>query len=158
MNYSIKRLIRRRQKALANNNLVEYNQLQNKVNRDRKACRAKYYDAKVKDLKASKPAQWCKEIKQVSGFSKVERASPIADLQHLADEGKDPKHLANVINDAFLSPITAFTPLATPDAHAHAYTCQQDPPCPIYEFSVLRNYRCLIRTKHPDPMESPRGY
>ena len=55
MNNSIKRLIRRRQKALANDNLVEYNQLRNKVNRDRKACRAKYYDAKVKDLKACKP-------------------------------------------------------------------------------------------------------
>ena len=58
MNNSLKRLIRRRQKALANNNLAEYKQLRNKVNRDRKACRAKYYDAKVKDLKACKPAQW----------------------------------------------------------------------------------------------------
>ena len=52
--------------------------------------------------------------------AKVERASPIADLQHLADEGEDPRHLANVINDAFLSPMTAFTPLVTPDAHARA--------------------------------------
>ena len=43
MNNSLKRLIRRRQKALANNNLAEYKQLRNKVNRDRKACRAKYY-------------------------------------------------------------------------------------------------------------------
>ena len=59
-------------------------------------------------------------IKQLSGFSKVERASPIADLLHLADEGEDPRHLANVINDAFLSPMTAFTPLVTPDAHARA--------------------------------------
>ena len=55
MNNSLKRLIRRRQKALANNNLAEYKQLRNKVNRDRKACRAKYYDAKVKALKACKP-------------------------------------------------------------------------------------------------------
>ena len=123
MNNSLKRLIRRRQKALANNNLAEYKQLRNKVNRDRKACRAKYYDAKVKDLKACKPAQWWKEIKQLSGFSKVERASPIADLLHLADEGEDPRHLANVINDAFLSPMTVFTPLVTPDAHARARVC-----------------------------------
>ena len=55
MNNALKRLIRRRQKALANNNLAEYKQLRNKVNRDRKACRAKYYDAKVKALKACKP-------------------------------------------------------------------------------------------------------
>ena len=51
MDNSLKRLIRRRQKALTNNNVAKYNQLWNKVNRDRKACRAKYYDAKVKDLK-----------------------------------------------------------------------------------------------------------
>ena len=47
MNNSLKRLIRRRQKALTNNNLTEYNQLLNKVNRVPKACRVKYYDAKV---------------------------------------------------------------------------------------------------------------
>ena len=80
MNNSLKCLICRRQKALTNNNLAEYNQLRNKVNRDQKACRAKCYDAKVKDLKACKPAQWWKEIKQLSGFSKVECASPIADF------------------------------------------------------------------------------
>ena len=38
MKNSLKRLIRRQQKALANNNLAEYNQLRNKVNRDQKAC------------------------------------------------------------------------------------------------------------------------
>lgn len=86
MNNSLKRLIRRRQKALTNN-LAEYNQLPNKVNRDQIACRAKHYDAKVRDLKVCKPAQWWKEIK-LSGFSKVERASPIADLQHFAGGGE----------------------------------------------------------------------
>ena len=80
MNNSPKCLIFCLQKALTNNNLAEYNQLRNKVNRDQKACWAKCYNAKVKDLKACKPAQWWKEIKQLSGFSKVERASPIADF------------------------------------------------------------------------------
>lgn len=151
MNNSLKRLIRRRQKALTNNNLAEYNQLRNKVNRDRKACRAKYYDAKVKDLKACKPVQWWKEIKQLSGFSKIERASPIADLQHLTDEGEDPKHLANVINDAFLSPMSAFIPLAMPDFHAHAYTHQQEPPRPISEFSVIKKPSALNTNKASGP-------
>jgi len=96
-----------------------------------KACRAKYYDAKVKDFKACKPAQWWKEMKQLSGFSTVARASPFLDLQHLADEGEDPRHLANVMNDAFLSLMTVFTPLVTPDVHAYANTCQQDPPPPV---------------------------
>ena len=109
-----------------------------KVNRDRIACRAKHYDAKVKDLKVCKSAQWWKEIK-LSGFSKVERTSPIADLQHFAGGGKDPKHLANIINDTFLSAMSAFTttptPLATPDVHAFANVHQQEPPRPISEFS-----------------------
>ena len=62
MNNSLKRLICRRKKALTNNNLAKYNQLWNKVNRVRKACQAKYYDAKVKDLKACVCAQLWKEI------------------------------------------------------------------------------------------------
>ena len=159
MNNSLKRLIRRRQKALTNNNLAEYNQLRIKVNRVRKARREKYYDAKVKDLKACKPAQWWKEIKQLSGFSKVDRASPIADLQHLADEREDPKHLANVINDAFLSPMSAFTPLATPDvhahAHAHAYIHQQEPPRPLSEFSVFKKLSTLNTNKASGPDRIP---
>ena len=38
MNNSPKCLIFCPQKALTNNNLAEYNQLRNKVNRDQKAC------------------------------------------------------------------------------------------------------------------------
>ena len=149
MNNSLKCLIRRRQKELTNNNLAVYNQLRSKVNRDRKVFWAEYYGAKVKDLKACKPAQWWKEIKQLSGFSKVERANPIADLQHLADEGEDPKHLAHVINDAFLSPMSAFTPLATSET-SPSYIW------PISQSS--RHYRRLTRTKRPDLIESPLGY
>ena len=93
------------------------------------------------------------QIKQLSGFSKDERASPIADLQHLADEGEDPRHFANVINDVFLSPMTAFTPLVTPDAHAHARacTCQQDLPRPISEFSVFEKLSALNTNKASGP-------
>ena len=63
--------------------------------------------------------------------------SPIADLQHLADEGEDPRHLANVINNAFLSPMSDFTPLVTPDVHAHVNTRISDPLRLISEFSVF---------------------
>ena len=132
MHNSLKRLISHRQKVLTNRNLVEYTLLTNRVNRERKVCRAKYYEAKVKDLKKCKPAQWWKEIKQLSGFSKVEHANPIADLQQLADEGEDPKHLANVINDAFLSPMSTFNPTAhVHSIRAHARTPTRISPCYI---------------------------
>ena len=66
-----------------------------------------------------------------------------------ADEGEDPRHLANVINDAFLSPMTAFTPLVAPDAHARARACacQQDLPRPISEFSVFEKLSALNTNK-----------
>ena len=88
MDNSLKRLIRRRQKALTNNNVAEYNQLWNKVNRDRKACRAKYYDAKVKDLKACKPAQWWKEIKQLVASLKSSARAPSQTSNTLPMRGK----------------------------------------------------------------------
>ena len=47
--------------------------------------------------------------------------------------------------------MTAFTPLATPDAHAHGYTCQQDPPRPISEFSVFEKLSALKTNKASGP-------
>ena len=114
-------------------------------------CRAKYYEAKVKDLKKCKPAQWWKEIKQLSGFSKVERANPIADLQHLADEGEDPKQLANVINDAFPTLLSAFTPLATSNLYVHTHAHLQESPRPISEFSVFKKLSTLNTNKASGP-------
>ena len=43
--------------------------LRNKVNRERKTCRAKYYEAKVNYLKECKPSMWWKEVKKLSGMS-----------------------------------------------------------------------------------------
>ena len=47
--------------------------------------------------------------------------------------------------------MTAFTPLATPDAHAHTYTCQQDPLCSISEFSVFKKLLGLNTNKACGP-------
>ena len=51
MNSNLKRLIKKRQKAFAQNNHTLYKQLRNKVNRCRKNCRKLYYEAKVNKLK-----------------------------------------------------------------------------------------------------------
>lgn len=48
-----KRLIKKRQEALANDNIVTFNYYRNLVNRQRKTCRAKFYASKVKDLNES---------------------------------------------------------------------------------------------------------
>ena len=52
---SLKSLIHRRQKALALRNMMDYRSLRNRINHDRKACRSKYYAAKVQHLKECKP-------------------------------------------------------------------------------------------------------
>lgn len=59
----LKRLVSIRQKALARGDHAEYRVLRNRVNRERKSCRAKFYESKVEHLKESKPATWWSEVK-----------------------------------------------------------------------------------------------
>ena len=56
--------IRRLQRALTLGNFTGFRLLRNGVNRERKACRAKYYDAKVAYLKDCKPSVWWSEVKK----------------------------------------------------------------------------------------------
>ena len=84
--------------------------LRNCVNRERKICRAKYYEAKVSHLRECKPSVWWKEVKKLSGMSPASetRANTSKLLQHL---GFSPGVLANYINSAFLTPMQIFEPL-----------------------------------------------
>lgn len=43
-NQSLKKMIRTRQKALAQGDLHTFRSLRNRINRERKVCRAKYFD------------------------------------------------------------------------------------------------------------------
>ena len=47
MSKSLKQAIYRRQKALAQGNVSVFKTLRNRVNRERKSCRAKFYKSKV---------------------------------------------------------------------------------------------------------------
>ena len=58
INSSLKDLIRRWQRALAENNQPMFRFLRNRVNRERKICRWRYYDSKVSQLKECKPSAW----------------------------------------------------------------------------------------------------
>ena len=55
MNHHLKSLIHKRQLALATANKHRFNHLRNAVNRERKKCRSKFYESKVKQLKSSHP-------------------------------------------------------------------------------------------------------
>ena len=52
-----KELIRARDKAFARGDSVNFRRLRNKVNRERKLCRSRYFNTKVAKLKKTKPSQ-----------------------------------------------------------------------------------------------------
>ena len=87
------------------------------VNRERKKCRSKFYESKVKQLKSSHPKQWWKSIKALCGMNPVSSAST---LSHLIAPSREPNlqsqslsDLANTINQTFLSPMEHFQPLCS---------------------------------------------
>ena len=51
MNLTLSDLIRKRQRAVNQGNINEFQRLRNQVNRKRKSCRAKYYESGVQHLK-----------------------------------------------------------------------------------------------------------
>ncbi|XP_068749281.1 uncharacterized protein [Montipora capricornis] len=114
VNSALKDLIKRRQRALAENNQPMFRFLRNRVNRERKICRQRYYDSKVSQLKECKPSAWWNEVKKLSGMSSAVRDSNelMRSLQHISEEPLSALDLANLINDTFLSPMQNFTPLS----------------------------------------------
>ena len=85
VNQALKDLIKRRQRALAENNQPMFRFLRNRVNRERKFCRQRYYDSKVSQLKECKPSAWWNEVKKLSGMSSAVRDSDelMRSLQHV---------------------------------------------------------------------------
>jgi hypothetical protein len=95
---------------------VRFKLLRNRVNRERKKCRATFFHTKVKHLKESKPALWWKHVKSLCG---MDPTSPSNDLRLLMLNDNEStgfsheqlKELAERINQAFLSPMASFATL-----------------------------------------------
>ena len=67
-NADLKQLVQKRQLAFASGDKFLFKLLRSKVNRERKRCRAIYYDNKVRDLKKdTTPCDWWREVKQLCG-------------------------------------------------------------------------------------------
>ena len=58
VNPTSKKLIKKRQRALNQGDHAEFKLLRNRVNRERKMCRSKYYECRVHHLKKCSPAVW----------------------------------------------------------------------------------------------------
>ena len=99
----LKHVIKCRQKAFKDNCPTQFKFYRNQVNIERKYAKAKYYDAKVKDLKNTELKKWWSKCKKLCGMSK-----PVINIAaKLLDESQaieDKINLANEINLAFLEP------------------------------------------------------
>ena len=97
---------------LLNDAIDDFRCLRNKVNRELKQCRAKYFKTKVDHLKHCKPSAWWSEVKKLSDStpSSTTRADITKSLQHVPGP-TDTTSLANSINESLLTPMQEFSPL-----------------------------------------------
>ena len=126
------------------------------MNRERKACRAKYFQAKVEHLKECKPSAWWNEIKKLSGCSpaSTERSYVTKSLRHLYGPSDDIT-LANIINKAFLSPMRSFTPLPADYLTLPTTSATQQPALVVSNELVYKKLVKLNRSKAHGPDDIP---
>ena len=146
---TLKKLIKKGQRALRQGRHAEFTLLRNRINRERKSCRSKYYESRVEHLKECSPADCWKEVKRLGGVtnSRGARDSVLKSVHHL--EGVSdltPKDLANHINTAFLTPTEAFellphNPFQDDSAQSANETGRKI--ATISELSVLRSLSAL---------------
>lgn len=104
INDNLKSLIRERQSALAQGNMVNFRHLRNHVNCMRKTCHAKYYASKVEHLRNCNSCRWWKEVKSFGGMQLMSCKDPISFLKHIVmDSNASPEALANTINNIYFS-------------------------------------------------------
>ena len=109
MTNKLKNLIKKRQKAFMTNgvNSAVYRFYRNATNRERKACKSKYYKSNIQNLKGEKPGVWWKEIKRISGMQSrnknVLNYTNIAEIENMNIDEK-----ANAINTALLEPLQQY--------------------------------------------------
>ena len=64
----LKDLIKLRQRAFKNDDKELFRLYRNRVNRERKICRARFFSSKVQHLKESKPSQWWNDVEKNSRY------------------------------------------------------------------------------------------
>jgi hypothetical protein len=105
----------KRQKALNSGNFQEFKRLRNCVNRERRKCRSKCYEAKVNHLKSCKSSDWWREVKKLNEMNSAFKSKNevYKSLENLNETATSTKHLVNIINGMFLSLMNDLFPLAS---------------------------------------------
>lgn len=117
MRQHLKDLIRKRQQAFHNNGAdsVQYKFYRNRVNRERKLCRAKFYESRVAHIKKEDPKAWWREMKRSCG-GKACSGDLINHMNVIEVENLSTQDLANSINKAFLESLGEYR-LSCPITH-----------------------------------------
>ena len=109
MTQKLKSLILSRQKAFHMHGAYsrQFKYYRNRVNRERKVCRAKYYESHIKQLKGEAPRKWWSVVKQLGGM----KSADVNLSDRINVEGFrtfNPQEQANIINTAFLAPLDEY--------------------------------------------------
>ena len=128
MTKSLKNLILKRQKAFNTygSDSTQFKQHRNVVTKERKACRAKYYESKVQQLKDENPKFWWDAVKRLSGAKTTQhdlvRQIHIDNFSDLPQQQQ-----TKTINTAFLEPLEEYrlqVPLASHGVQCRTGTVQ----------------------------------
>ena len=107
MTAEIKDAIKKRQRAWAKGNTLQYNKYRNKVTRLCKRARFAFYNNSIKNMQETNPKKWWDNIKLLSGLSKPSSlTSVIVDGEVLKDSD-----LAEALNDYFSNVASDIQPL-----------------------------------------------
>ena len=119
------------------------------MNRERKRCRKVYYESKVEGLRASRPRDWWREVKQLCGSTKfIERDLKSKLHKDLVCEDAV---LAEQINQAFVSVMMDYSPLTD----STRVSADDDDPIVVTEQSVVRKLREVSTSRASGPNDIP---
>ena len=140
-----KKLIKLRQRAFAKGDKDLFHVYRNRVNRERKSCRARFYSSKVQHLKETKPSQWWSDVKKIAGMTSTAGSDDLRSKLHLDQiDDLDFYEIANLINNAFLEPMQAYQPLQS----SVPYDEEHVPP-------ILSELDICIALKKLNPRKAP---
>ena len=114
IDHKLKSMILKRQKAFKSygGDSAQFKFFRNLVNRERKACRAKYYEVRIQNLRQEAPKKWWDEVKRLSG-SKRKNGDLLSQIDVEGFSELSLIEKANTINAAFLEPLEEYR-LPTP--------------------------------------------
>ena len=142
MTTKLRGLNKKRQKALNNGNETVFKYYRNKVNLGWKKCRQTYFHKKVKSLKYTKPKDWWRAVKKISGMDPTLKPNILSCLQIEEFQQLDKLEIANQINDSFLEPLQRFQALNSSN-YVNALDDSNISDSNMLTVSEYEVYRCL---------------